>query len=142
MVFLGLTLIFLFCNTCIAIADCCFLISMASAISDEEDNFLRFHKLLGGPGTDAVRLLFDSFFPINTLDIVLQREQKNIRRRAQHWRITKTQLDLIFPSVGKNKQYALYTRKVFFPLVYSLTKIKIKKGSKVFVLIFMTKKEV
>lgn len=74
---------------------------MASSISEEEDNFLRFFKLLKGPGTEAVRIFFDSFFPNNTLDIELRKEEINIRNNAIYWRITKKQLDLIFPSVGK-----------------------------------------
>ncbi|XP_071140502.1 uncharacterized protein [Mytilus edulis] len=74
---------------------------MTSSINEEEDNFLRFFKLVNGPGTEAVRIFFDSFFPNNTLDIILRREESNIRRNAKSWRLTGKQLDLMFPAVGK-----------------------------------------
>ncbi|CAG2219829.1 unnamed protein product [Mytilus edulis] len=64
-------------------------------------------SFLKGPGTEAVRIYFDSLFPNNTLDIDLRREESNIRRHAKRWRLTVKQLDLMFPAVGK------VTSKVF-----------------------------
>lgn len=92
---------------------------MASSINEEEDNFLRFFKLVTGLGTEAVRIFFDSFFPNNTLDIVLRREENNIRRRASHWRLTQKQLDLLFPAIGKT--FMKKKDKVFLVVSFKCT---------------------
>lgn len=57
--------------------------------------------LLKGPGTEAVRIILESFFPNNTFDVDLHREENNIRQNAKRWRLTRTQLGLMFPVSGK-----------------------------------------
>ncbi|XP_052073021.1 E3 ubiquitin-protein ligase DZIP3-like isoform X2 [Mytilus californianus] len=69
-------------------------------ITIEEEHFLRIVQLIFGVVVEAVRTIFDKFFPPLTLRHTLQAKRKDMQDLQKKQILRKSQMDVLFPSTG------------------------------------------
>lgn len=69
-------------------------------ITIEEENFLRIVQLIFGVVVEAVRTVFDKFFPPMTLHHTLQANKKDVKDLEKKQILRKPQMDVLFPTTG------------------------------------------
>ncbi|XP_076105704.1 uncharacterized protein LOC143074036 [Mytilus galloprovincialis] len=69
-------------------------------ITIEEENFLRIVQLIFGVVVEAVRTVFDKFFPPMTLHHTLQANKKDVKDLEKKQILRKPQMDVLFSTTG------------------------------------------
>jgi hypothetical protein len=76
------------------------LFGFSLLMTEDEVNFVRLFKLISGIAPEAVREIFDRYFPPGNLVAILKKEEHTIKNLQCKKRLTVKQMSLLYPSIG------------------------------------------